>query len=470
MTAPLCRRFDGTTYEGFRTAVRWRWGLVQATALYPGHEATIDKPGLTASAGAVMAVDRRKFAALGGFDPLYLPGRLEDLDFAFRGYQAGLVARYVPESVTWHRGMATFGDVFGADGCDRLALRNTLLFQWKNLRHPRHVARQLFCLPVRLAWDWLRAPWAPSGRRLAFTRALFGALARVGSLRTTPFRPGGTIRHEYDFFRRFDWKPKRALAKDTAANSSPPRAFPLSRWYVCPAADWLAARLTRSPIRPGHLTACGLIAAVVAAVMLLWRPEAAPAAALFVLLAWFFDRADGLLARRQRTASAWGAWLDANVDELVDVGLHVAVAAAAAGLAGAAWPWGLLIAFLAGKYLFMHGLAVRSDPIHRVFPDMQPGGPDESGHYKRLRRAYHLPGNADVRVHLLVAALLSGWLVAELALVAVYYNLRWIARYVLVARRLKRVSRLREDTAVRADVPSAAKRDRTPDRTAIVSR
>ena len=56
-----------------------------------------------------------------------------------------------------------------------------------------------------------------------------------------------------------------------------------------------------------------------------------------------------------------------------------------------------------------------------------------------LRAAYHTPGNADVRVHLLAVAWLTGWLGAELAVVAVYYNLRWIARYVLVARRLGRV-------------------------------
>ncbi|HEX4147512.1 MAG TPA: glycosyltransferase, partial [Pirellulales bacterium] len=28
MSAPLCWLFDGRTYEGFRTAVTWRWGLV----------------------------------------------------------------------------------------------------------------------------------------------------------------------------------------------------------------------------------------------------------------------------------------------------------------------------------------------------------------------------------------------------------------------------------------------------------
>ena len=84
-----------------------------------------------------------------------------------------------------------------------------------------------------------------------------------------------------------------------------------------------------------------------------------------VLAAWFFDRADGLLARRQQTASAWGAWLDANVDELVDVGLHVAVAAAAATLTGSALPWALLVAFLAGKYLLVCGLALEEHQCRR---------------------------------------------------------------------------------------------------------
>ncbi|MHC4178833.1 MAG: glycosyltransferase family 2 protein [Planctomycetota bacterium] len=203
MTAPLCWRFDGRTYEGFRTAVYWRWGLVRATALYPGHQSAIRHSGLTASAGAALAVDRRRFAELGGFDPVYLPGRLEDLDFAYRGYQAGYHARYVPQSVMYHRGMATFGEVFGGDVCDRLALRNTLLFQWKNLRHPLHWVRQLLGLPLRLALDVGRAPWVPARRRWIFFHALFAALGRLGQLRSTPHRTGGTAAGERAFFRRF---------------------------------------------------------------------------------------------------------------------------------------------------------------------------------------------------------------------------------------------------------------------------
>jgi phosphatidylglycerophosphate synthase len=209
---------------------------------------------------------------------------------------------------------------------------------------------------------------------------------------------------------------------------------PISRWYVWPVAGWLAAALVPSRVRPVHLTVCGLLTATVAAVVLVLRPDAAPVAAVMVLAAWFFDRADGLLARRQQTASAWGAWLDANVDELVDVGGQIAVASAAATLTGSPAPWALLVAFLVGKYLLVCGLALEGPQVECRERSCDGEGGSASGGW--LRCAYHLPGNADMRVHFLVLALLTGWLTAELALVAAYYNLRWIVRYVLVFRRL----------------------------------
>ena len=203
LTAPRCWRFDGTTYEGLKTAVRWRWGLVQATALYAGHEAAIHLPGFTATAGAAMAVDRLKFLELGGFDPLYFPGRLEDLDLAFRAHQAGYHARYVPQSVAFHLGCATFEREFGRQGSDQLALRNTLLFQWKNLRAPRHVVRQALGLAIRLAVDVWRAPRLPTSIRWSVWRALFEACRRVPELhRHHPSGPR-SLAAECDFFRDF---------------------------------------------------------------------------------------------------------------------------------------------------------------------------------------------------------------------------------------------------------------------------
>jgi len=218
------------------------------------------------------------------------------------------------------------------------------------------------------------------------------------------------------------------------------RRHPISRWYVCPAADWLAAVLTPTRVRPVHLTLGGLAVGAIAAALLVGAPRHAPVAALLVLVAWLFDRADGPLARRQNTVSAWGAWLDANVDELLDVGLHAAVAAAAAWQTASHLPWILLGAFLAGKYLFVHGMAtehkMREQPLTAGRSEEAVEPAPVSGTARVVRAAYHLPGNADVRVHLLAAALVTGWLSAELAIVACYFNVRWIVRYGLVARRL----------------------------------
>jgi phosphatidylglycerophosphate synthase len=243
----------------------------------------------------------------------------------------------------------------------------------------------------------------------------------------------------------------RRAARARADEARRAARHPISRWYVCPAAGRLAAVLAPTRVRPVHLTLSGLAAGAIAAAVLVAHLHFAPWAGLLVLAAWFFDRADGRLARRQGTASAWGAWLDANVDELLDVALHAAVAAAAASLTESTLPWLLLAAFLSGKYLFLHGMAteeeghVPGDSNESGCPSVclgssaaspQPAPSLSRAAWRILRAAYHLPGNADVRVHLLAAALLTGWLTAELAIVAVYYQVRWIARYALVARRL----------------------------------
>jgi len=221
MTAPQCRQFDGGTYEGFRTAIGWRMGLVQATALFPGHERHVNQPGLTASAGAAMAVDRERFLSLGGFDPLYLPGRLEDLDFCFRGYQAGFHARYVPEAVIEHRGAATFGEVFGAAGCHRLALRNTLLFQWKNLRHPVHIARVWTGLSIRMVYDVVRSPFQRMADRFALARALGEAWRRWRSVeRDGAYQPVRSRTREFCYFRQFSFRRMATLAASRACSNT----------------------------------------------------------------------------------------------------------------------------------------------------------------------------------------------------------------------------------------------------------
>ncbi len=197
--APACWTFDGLEYEGMRTRVRTRFGLVQGLCRVPGHEAWVDRPDLTASAGPVLAVDRSKFLALGGYHPIYFPGRIEDLDLGFRGWMAGWRGYYVPESVAYHKGFGSFGPAFGRAGCDLLAARNTLLFAWKNLCGPR-LAAHLAWLPARLAF-------ALASRRPGFALALIEALGRLGEVRRARQalavgRDGWTVRQEA-FFQRF---------------------------------------------------------------------------------------------------------------------------------------------------------------------------------------------------------------------------------------------------------------------------
>lgn len=226
MSAPRCLLFDGVGHEGLQAAVRWRWGLVEATAYFPGYERAKLLPGLTAAAGPVMAVDRERFLELGGFDPLYLPGRLEDLDFAYRGYAAGYYARYVPESIAFHKGQASFNAAIGSAACDALALRNTLLFQWKNLRRPQHIARLVAALPLRLAFDAFRAPFAPREARWAFTRAFLAALGRLRECLQSPLKPRCSWRTEREFFEHFDAEQMAAKSIDVAPTfvSSAPSA------------------------------------------------------------------------------------------------------------------------------------------------------------------------------------------------------------------------------------------------------
>ncbi len=200
-SAPRCWTFDGSTYEGMRTRVRFRRGLVQGMSRVPGVMRLVDRPDLTAAAGPVLAVHRRRFLALGGYDPVFFPGRIEDLDLGFRGWMAGFRGYYVPESLAYHKGFATFEATFGARGCDVLAIRNTLIFMWKNTSG-RRLRSHLGWLPARLVYSLVRG-------RTEFARGLLGAVSRLGEVmagrRALAVGEPGWLERQEDFYKRFTW-------------------------------------------------------------------------------------------------------------------------------------------------------------------------------------------------------------------------------------------------------------------------
>ena len=172
MVTPKCLSYDGTKFEGGITRFRMHYGIFWASSRYPGHEEDIGQVHPTMSAG-YGAFDRKKFLDLGGYDDLYLPGRLEDSDLCFRAWKRGWTLLYEPSSVIYHKGGVAFHKRFGKWGTLRINHRNSFLFVWKNIRDPKFLLAHMALLPLRLLFAVLKG-------QTEFVAGFFAALLRLG--------------------------------------------------------------------------------------------------------------------------------------------------------------------------------------------------------------------------------------------------------------------------------------------------
>jgi hypothetical protein len=133
---------------------------------------------------------------------------------------------------------------------------------------------------------------------------------------------------------------------------------PIGKYWALGPARWIARRLRETAIRPNHVTlaAAGLVLGAAGVVAFAGgSPSGGLIAAIALAVALVLDTADGHLARLQGTASAFGRWLDSNLDELGDLALHAAIAWSRSAQ-GTRPAWLLLgMAYAAGKYLFVFG-------------------------------------------------------------------------------------------------------------------
>jgi GT2 family glycosyltransferase len=97
------------------------------------------------TSGGFMAVDRRKFLELGGFNRLFFPAYCEDLDLCFRAWRRGWRSIYEPTSVVWHREQASWKTSTAARP-NKMNLRNSLLFQWSSLPMERDRVRRYWTM------------------------------------------------------------------------------------------------------------------------------------------------------------------------------------------------------------------------------------------------------------------------------------------------------------------------------------
>src|SRR5207249_955437 len=65
-----------------------------------------------ASGGSAM-FDRRRFLELGGFDPLFAPFYLEDVELSYRAWKRGLTVAYEPRSAVRHQFSSTIASLAG---------------------------------------------------------------------------------------------------------------------------------------------------------------------------------------------------------------------------------------------------------------------------------------------------------------------------------------------------------------------
>ena len=136
------------------------------------------------------------------------------------------------------------------------------------------------------------------------------------------------------------------------------------------------------------------------------------------------DTSDGHLARLQGTASEFGRWLDANLDELGDMALHAAIAWAAFARDGKPIWLAVGMLYAMGKYLFLVGagsgtrLDASSEP-NALVSVTRPTG--------LLRSLAVLAGHADIRWHIWIVLAALGRLDVALVAYALYFPARAMA-------------------------------------------
>lgn len=100
--------------------------------------------------GGSSAFDREKYLKIGGMDPLYKPAYFEDIDLSWRAREIhGWKILFEPETQVFHNHETTNISVFGQRSMELMAMRNQILFVWKNI-HGRKLIEHFLWLPYHL--------------------------------------------------------------------------------------------------------------------------------------------------------------------------------------------------------------------------------------------------------------------------------------------------------------------------------
>ncbi|HYN10167.1 MAG TPA: glycosyltransferase family 2 protein [Vicinamibacterales bacterium] len=164
--------FDTNALAGAGQLGSFRRGFIRVHERYsPQGAAAGPWPSMFASGGSSM-VDRKRFLELGGFDPLFAPFYLEDVELSYRAWKRGLRVGYAPDSVARHQFSSTIGKSASAGRIRRISQRNRLFLNWIHLHDRSWFIQHLL---------WVVVLFVTSPLTLRFDFAL-GAIDALGQL------------------------------------------------------------------------------------------------------------------------------------------------------------------------------------------------------------------------------------------------------------------------------------------------
>ena len=105
--------------------------------------------------GGASFYDREKLVRLGGFDPIFQPFYMEDIDLSYRAWKAGWKAVLEPRTTVWHKGSSTISGLHRRRKIKFYVDRNRTLLLWLNVTDPALILRYFLCLPFSLLYDIL---------------------------------------------------------------------------------------------------------------------------------------------------------------------------------------------------------------------------------------------------------------------------------------------------------------------------
>jgi len=113
------------------------------------------------SGGGASAYSREKFLELGGFDEMFAPFYVEDVDLSYRAWKRGWKIVYEPRCRAWHQGGATITKFHKEIYVSAIIERNKFLLVWKNVTDPLLLLNHFFFAPLRMAYWYLKGVSAP---------------------------------------------------------------------------------------------------------------------------------------------------------------------------------------------------------------------------------------------------------------------------------------------------------------------